>query len=157
VSDHFAELGLLRRAWIDAEEVKLRHHALMAESHPDKSGGDGGRASRLNEARRVLENPASRLRHLLELEFPGLQSVEKPQPDWDLFSRTGELARFAREVASKRDAAASPSPVLWLALAFQKSGKSCLVCKRRFRSESMNSSREQRACLTLLRTPNRHS
>ena len=108
MSDHFAELGLPRAAWIDPEEVKSRHHQLMASSHPDKSQGDGDRATRLNEARRILEKPATRLRHLLELGFPGFQSNEKPQPDWDLFSRTGEAARLAAQVASTQASATSP-------------------------------------------------
>jgi len=108
VSDHFAELGLARAAWVEAEEVKSRHHLLMAACHPDKSHGDGDRATLLNAARRILENPATRLRHLLELEFPNFQSTEKPQPDWDLFSRTGEAARLANQVASAVAAATSP-------------------------------------------------
>ena len=108
MSDHFAELGLARAAWVEAEEVKSRHHLLMAECHPDKSQGDGYRATRLNLARRMLENPATRLRHILELEFPNFQSTQKPQPDWDLFSRTGEVARLATQVASAAASATSP-------------------------------------------------
>jgi len=108
VSDHFAELGLARAAWVEAEEVKSRHHLLMAACHPDKSQGDGDRATRLNEARRILEKPATRLRHLLELEFPNFQSPQKPQPDWDLFSRTGEAARRATQAASAMNSATSP-------------------------------------------------
>jgi curved DNA-binding protein CbpA len=108
VSDHFAELGLARAAWVEAEEVKSRHHLLMAACHPDKSQGDGDRATRLNEARRILEKPATRLRHLLELEFPNFQSPKKPQPDWDLFSRTGEAARRATQAASAMNSATSP-------------------------------------------------
>jgi len=108
VNDHFAELGLPRLAWIDAEEVKLRHHALMVASHPDKVHGDGNRATRLNVARRVLENPATRLRHLLELEFPAFHSQEKPQPDWDFFSRTSDAVRLAEQISSAGRLATSP-------------------------------------------------
>lgn len=108
MSDHFAELGLPRAAWIDPEEVKSRHHELMASCHPDKSQGDGERATRLNEARRILEKPATRLRHLLELRFPEFSSKEKPQPDWELFSRTGEAANLAAQVASTQASATSP-------------------------------------------------
>jgi hypothetical protein len=99
--DHFAELGIARRAWLDAEEIKFRHHTLMADSHPDKSSGDTPRATRLNAARGVLENSALRLRHLVELEFPGFSPIEKPQPNWDLFSRAGEASRLASELAAK--------------------------------------------------------
>jgi hypothetical protein len=108
VSDHFAELSLARAAWVEAEEVKSRHHLLMAECHPDKSQGDGNRATRLNLARRILEKPATRLRHILELEFPTFQSTRKPEPDWDLFSRTGEAARLATQVAATVASATSP-------------------------------------------------
>ena len=108
MSDHFAELGVARAAWVDAEEVKSRHHQLMAACHPDKSQGDGDRATRLNLARRILEKPATRLLHILELEFPNFQSAQKPQPDWELFSRTGEAARLATQVASAVTSATSP-------------------------------------------------
>lgn len=108
MSDHFAELGLARDVWVEAEEVKSRHHLLIAECHPDKSQGDGDRATRLNAARRILEKPATRLRHVLELEFPNFQSTQKPQPDWDLFSRTGEAARIATQVTSAVASATSP-------------------------------------------------
>lgn len=108
MSDHFAELGLARAVWVEAEEVKSRHHLLMAACHPDKSQGDGNRATRLNLARRILEKPATRLRHILELEFPNFQSTQKPQPDWDLFSRTGEASRLATQVASAVASATSP-------------------------------------------------
>jgi len=105
VIDHFAELGFARAPWLDAEDVKWRHHTLMSEAHPDKALGDADRAARLNMARRVLEQPATRLRHFLELEFPGFKSGEKPQPDWEFFSRIGEAARRAGEIASHRQSA----------------------------------------------------
>ena len=108
MSDHFAELGLARAAWVESEEVKSRHHLLMAACHPDKSQGDANRATRLNVARRILEKPATRLRHILELEFPNFQSSQKPQPDWDLFSRTGEAARLATQVVSAVTSATTP-------------------------------------------------
>ena len=108
MNDYFAELDLARAVWVEAEEVKSRHHLLMAACHPDKSQGDANRATRLNLARRILEKPATRLRHILELEFPNFQSSQKPQPDWDLFSRTGEAARLATQVASATASATSP-------------------------------------------------
>ena len=108
MNDHFAELGLARDVWVEPEEVKYRHHLLMAECHPDKSQGDGNRSTRLNLARRILEKPATRFRHILELEFPNFQSTRKPEPDWDLFSRTGEAARLATQVASAVASATNP-------------------------------------------------
>ncbi len=108
MNDHFAALGLARAAWIEEEEVKSRHHLFMASCHPDKSHGDGDLATRLNEARRILEKPATRLRHLLDLEFPNFQSTQKPEPNWYLFSRTAEAARRATKVASALRSATSP-------------------------------------------------
>lgn len=106
--DHFAELGLARAAWIKPEEIKSQHHALMSEAHPDKTCGDAERAGRLNTARRILDQPDSRIRHLLELEFPGFHPREKTQPDWEFFSRIGEAARHSAEIASACLAAKSP-------------------------------------------------
>ena len=120
MSDHFAELGLARAAWVEAEEVKSSHHLLMVACHPDKSQGDGNRATRLNMARRILEKPATRLRHILELEFPNFQSTQKPQPDWELFSRTGEASRLATQVAS---AVASATSALARAVANNKAAE----------------------------------
>lgn len=106
--DHFAELGLPRAAWMDANEIKSRHHLLMASCHPDKSQGDAERATRLNEARRILEKPGARLRHLLDLEFPDFTSHQKPQPDWDLFSRIGDAAKLAANSAAAQASSTSP-------------------------------------------------
>jgi hypothetical protein len=71
-------------------------------------------------ARRILEKPATRLRHILELEFPNFQSTQKPQPDWELFSRTGEASRLATQVAS---AVASATSALARAVANNKAAE----------------------------------
>jgi curved DNA-binding protein CbpA len=97
VTDHFAALGLPRRAWLDPEDIKSRHHALIAASHPDKPTGDAALAASLNTARATLENPASRLRHLLELEAPGFVPQKKHEPDWAVFARLSNAARAAAE------------------------------------------------------------
>jgi hypothetical protein len=108
VSDFFAEFGLPRKAWLDAENVKSRHHALMAELHPDKASGDAERSSLLNDGRRVLENHASRLRHLTKLIKPTFQPTQKPSPDWDFFSRAGTTTLRSLETARKKTEATSP-------------------------------------------------
>lgn len=108
MTDFFAELGLPHRAWVGVEEVKTSHRARMAAAHPDKPGGDVPRASVLNEARRVLESPSGRLRHLLELHAPGFAPDQKPAPDWELFSSTGEAVREAATVADQLTKSGSP-------------------------------------------------
>lgn len=108
VTDHFAELGIPRAAWIDATEIKDRHHQLMVDCHPDKVHGNGDRATRLNAARRSLDNPAARLKHLLELEFPGFQSLQKPEADWDFFSKIAQIAKMAADLTTNLAPSTSP-------------------------------------------------
>lgn len=108
VTDFFAELGLPYSAWLDAEEVKSRHHERIPAAHPDKPGGGVPMASRLNEARRVLESHSRRLRHLLELLSPEFTPANKAAPDWELFSTIGEAAREASAIAAQLSQASSP-------------------------------------------------
>ena len=118
MTDHFAALGLPRRAWLDPEGIKSRHHALIAAGHPDKPSGDAALAASLNAARSTLENPASRLRHLLELEAPGFTSQKKHEPDWAAFARLSDAARCAAELNNH-----APSSPLARALHLDKTRK----------------------------------
>lgn len=105
MTDLFAALGLPRSPWLEPEEIKARHHAAMAVAHPDKSNAVKISATILNEARRVLENPALRLRHLIALEFPNQKPAAAPPPDWDFFQRIGETSMLASDLVAKlRDA-----------------------------------------------------
>jgi hypothetical protein len=79
----------------------------MASGHPDKAETSSNNATQLNEARRVLQNPALRLRHLAELEFPGIPVPSQHVQDWDFFMRTGEAAREAAALAGKKSQLAS--------------------------------------------------
>jgi curved DNA-binding protein CbpA len=109
MTDLFAVLGLPRTPWLDPDEIKERHHAAMASAHPDKSSSDAQSATILNEARRVLENPALRLRHLLVLEFPDQKpAAAVPNPDWDFFQKTGAAAKLAQDLSTKLRAATQP-------------------------------------------------
>lgn len=102
VIDYFAEFGLARCAWLNAETLKGRHHALLSEIHPDKAHGDTSRASLLNNGRRILENHASRLRHLAQLINPEFHSSGKVSPDWALFLRIGTASQSSMETARKK-------------------------------------------------------
>ena len=101
MTDLFAVLGLARSAWLDAEEIKERHHALMAS-------GSASSATLLNEARRTLQNPALRIRHFLALEFPDFAPASRPHQDWDFFLKVGQATRLASELAAKKSSLSSP-------------------------------------------------
>ncbi len=108
MKDFFAELELPHSAWLDLEEIKSHHHQRIATAHPDKLGGDVSKATELNEARRILESPAARLKHLVDLLAPSFVPEHKPAPDWELFSSTGEAAREATTLADQLAHTTSP-------------------------------------------------
>jgi hypothetical protein len=103
VTDLFAVLGLPRSPWLDAEELKQRHHALMAAEASANSS-----PAILNEARRTLQNPALRIRHFLALEFPDHQPTNQPQQDWEFFLQIGHATRQATELAAKKSSLSHP-------------------------------------------------
>ncbi len=107
MTDFFSEFGLDRRAWIDLNDLKAKYHALMAEAHPDKASGSAAKSTLLNEARKTLSSHPQRLRHLAALQG-GTETTTKASPDWDLFSRTGELTRRASVALEKKTSLASP-------------------------------------------------
>ncbi len=71
-SDAFALLGLPRRAWIDAEEVRAALRRRAAECHPDQAIGNARSGENdantdfgvFSEAAAVLSSPPARLRLL---------------------------------------------------------------------------------------------
>ena len=107
MTDFFSEFGLDRRAWIDLDDLKAKYHALMAEAHPDKASGSTAKSTLLNEARKTLSSHPQRLRHLAAL-LGGTETTTKASPDWDLFSRTGELTRRASVALEKKATLTSP-------------------------------------------------
>lgn len=110
MTDAFAELGFPRRPWLDADEIKARHHEIARHAHPDKPGGSHEHLSRVNDARRTLEPHGARLRHLLELEFPGFHAEGSPPFDWELHARVGELSeQVARATGMPSPQAAAAS------------------------------------------------
>lgn len=108
MTDLFAALGLPRSPWLDTDAIKERHHSAMVTLHPDKSSSNPQSAIILNEARRVLENPALRLRHLLALQFPDQKPTAAPSPDWEFFQKTGAAAKLAEDLSSQLQAAKHP-------------------------------------------------
>lgn len=104
--DCFALLGLPRRPRVDVEELKAAYLRLSAEAHPDAAGGDAVRFREIQEAHQVLRHPASRLRHLLELQFGAVENLP-PSTNPEMFLRVGAVLQRARDVRQRRDAARS--------------------------------------------------
>ena len=107
--DHFAIFDEPRRPWLDAERLKEKFHALAATHHPDVARGGDADFTMLNEAYNILRDPKSRLRHLLELEFPGAisRSPQIPQALGDLFMRVGALLQRLDSFSKKQRLAES--------------------------------------------------
>ena len=103
MTDLFAVLGLRRSPWLDAEDLKQRHHALMAAEASANSS-----PAILNEARRTLQNPALRIRHFLALEFPDHQPTNQPHQDWEFFLKIGQATRQATELAARKSSLSHP-------------------------------------------------
>lgn len=99
MTDHFAVLELSRRPWIEPETVKSHFHRLTAQHHPDVAQTEDPEAfPRLTKAYTVLRAPASRLRHLLELEYPGVFEGAALQIPPALAERFMEVATLQREL-----------------------------------------------------------
>ncbi len=71
--DFFALLGEPRRPWLDPEQVKETFHRLSRTEHPDQQPAEDADFARLNQAQATLREPKTRLRHLLELEYPEIK------------------------------------------------------------------------------------
>lgn len=75
--------------------------------HPDAPEGDAEKFRTLQEAHRILRNPASRLRHLLDLQ-DGEPPAAGPPVCPDVFLETSAVLQQARALAPRLDAARSP-------------------------------------------------
>jgi hypothetical protein len=114
--DAFALLELPRRASLSSGEVRGAFQRKGAALHPD-GAGEERRAQRtddfstLNEAQAILTSLPRRLRHLLELEYPGTASAKTgaamDDEMMDLFSVTGSAVQTASAVQSKKQKAST--------------------------------------------------
>ena len=71
MTDHYATLGVAKTA--TADEIKRAYRRLASQHHPDK-GGDTAQFQKIEEAYRVLSDPAQRQRY------------DNPQPNFGGFS-----------------------------------------------------------------------
>lgn len=96
MTDYFALLGQPRRPWLDPEALKESFHRLAVEHHPDVAG-ENETFAQVNAGYRILKEPASRLRHLLELEYL-TEPAGAPQLPPGLTERFMEVATLEREI-----------------------------------------------------------
>jgi curved DNA-binding protein CbpA len=83
MTDHFSARSEPRRPWLDADALKEKFHRLASRHHPDVSKPGGIDFTALNAAYQTLRDPKSRLRYLLELEFPEKLTAQQ-QPSGDI-------------------------------------------------------------------------
>jgi curved DNA-binding protein CbpA len=115
MNDYFATLGVERRPWLDAEELKDSFRRQAAEVHPDALGPGGrpvGEKSSfvdLNLAHRILRDPGLRLGHLLELEAVVSEGGEGGVDGelGALFMEVGGLSREVRLHVGRRNTVSS--------------------------------------------------
>lgn len=117
MTDSFALLDEPRRPWLDADALKEKFHKLSTVHHPDVAGKDGIDFSGINAAYRVLDDPKSRLRHLLELEFPSAlaRSLQIPPDITRLFETMTRERHGVAIFLEKRAAVQTPLEIALLA------------------------------------------
>jgi curved DNA-binding protein CbpA len=108
--DYFAILAQPRRPWLDGDVLKDAFHRATAQQHPDVTGDSGEQAAALNAAYATLRDPALRLRHLLDLEWPGASPPSAGiAPELaDFFGKIAVLRQAGVALAKKAAAAQAP-------------------------------------------------
>jgi curved DNA-binding protein CbpA len=85
MDDAFAQLQLPRRPWLEEHEVRAAFQRAAAQAHPDGSGSEEA-FTQLTQAYQILRDPASRLKHLIALEYPNSPApAEMPADVMELF------------------------------------------------------------------------
>ena len=97
MTDCFALLGEPRRPWLDPDALKEKFHKLGAAHHPDVAKTNDVDFSAINAAYVTLLDPKSRIRHLLELEFPDAPARDLQAPPPDILAIFETVARERRE------------------------------------------------------------
>ena len=98
MEDAFAVFGVSRRPLIDESALKQTYLKLAADRHPDAFEGDDEEFHLIQEAYKTLRDPATRLRHLLELAFPTFRREGGQMPHAEVFLRAGSAVQAARTV-----------------------------------------------------------
>jgi curved DNA-binding protein CbpA len=105
--DAFSLFDLERRPVISEPALKEKYLQMAADRHPDTSGGDDEDFHLVQEAYKILRDPTARLRHLLDLQFPGQRKDGGHAPHAELFMRAGNAVQAARAVSQRLDSASS--------------------------------------------------
>lgn len=109
--DAFARLGLARCAALDEETLKSAWLELGRAAHPDQVGGDAALSSQINAAYELLKEPESRLKHLLELDYPdqaaAWATVPMEEGLMQVFMKLGPVLQKVEVFAKKREVATS--------------------------------------------------
>lgn len=115
MDDPFQTLSLPARPWIESSQLQSHFHSLALSTHPDAqplanestpstNATDQKTTSsftQLNEARQALENPVTRLQHLLEKEAPGeVEALKRLQTPLEISQYFLEVATLLREVSA---------------------------------------------------------
>lgn len=117
MTDGFALLGEPRRPWLDPESLKEKFHKLSAAHHPDVAKDAGVDFSAINAAYNTLLDPKTRIRHLLDLEFPAALSrnLQIPPGITSLFETIAGERRSVATFQEKRASLQSPLEIALLA------------------------------------------
>jgi curved DNA-binding protein CbpA len=108
--DHFAALHQPRRPWLDEAALKDAFHRATTQHHPDISRDSGEKSAALNAAYVVLRDPAARLKHLLELEWPDAPPAPTsiPAPLAEMFGQIAGVRQRRADFLKKESSAQSP-------------------------------------------------
>lgn len=113
--DYFVLLGIERRPAISEESLKNAYFRKAESLRPDQA--DAEALSALNMAFRTISNPATRIQHLLKLEFGDARGGQIEADLGELFgSVVGTLQKVDQELGSL----STESSALLRALAFQR-------------------------------------
>ncbi|MDH4477037.1 MAG: J domain-containing protein [Verrucomicrobiaceae bacterium] len=109
--DAFERLGLERGAVLDEEVLKAAWIEQGRAVHPDQAGGDAMLSAEVNAAYEVLREPETRLKHLLEVEFPEASAMWATVPMEEalmqVFMKLGPVLQRVEAFAKKKAAATS--------------------------------------------------
>ena len=135
-----------RRPWLDPEALKEKFHALSAEHHPDVAKDSRIDFAQLNTAYQILRDPITRVRHLLELEFPQALTEHRAIPSdiADLFLRICQTQQAIQNFRTRENQATTP-----LARALLMSEK--LNLREQLEAILVLLDEKQRSCLDELR------
>jgi curved DNA-binding protein CbpA len=116
--DYFALLGIERRPALDEESLKRAYFRQTESLRLNRAEADA--LSSLNLAFQILSNPASRIQHLLKLEFGDSRGG---QIGSDLGQLFGSVVEALRKTDQEFGSLTTESSALLRALAFQRMDK----------------------------------